>query len=119
MKEIDKRRKTDREINIKVDKVWKGIRKHIHKLFLYIPQRYKGGVKVQLHSFLTSALDGGQWLTPRFNRFIPGKLRRYPWLGGWLGLHHAPKLLQRLRIRPQHDYKFSYTLKYVKILWAG
>jgi hypothetical protein len=30
---------------------------------LCIPWRHTGGTEVQLHSFLTSALDGGEWPT--------------------------------------------------------
>jgi hypothetical protein len=30
-----------------------------------------GGVEVQLHAFLTSALDGGEWLASRPGRYIP------------------------------------------------
>ena len=36
-----------------------------------------GGLEVQLHSFLTSILDGGGWLTPRSGRFIAGKETLY------------------------------------------
>jgi hypothetical protein len=37
---------------------------------------------VQLHSFLTSALDGGEWSVSRPGRFTPEEL----WLtGGWVG----------------------------------
>jgi hypothetical protein len=32
-----------------------------------------GVVKVQLYSFLTSALEGGGWSSPRPGRFTPGK----------------------------------------------
>jgi hypothetical protein len=45
-----------------------------------------GGVEVQLHAFLTSPLDGGEWLTPRLGPFNPGV--RAPgthWIGGWVG----------------------------------
>jgi hypothetical protein len=31
------------------------------KLYLSMPQMNIGGVKVQLHSFLTTALDGAEW----------------------------------------------------------
>jgi hypothetical protein len=37
-----------------------------------------GGVEVQLHSFLTSALDGGEWSASRPYRFTPEKEYRYP-----------------------------------------
>jgi hypothetical protein len=31
--------------------------------------------------FLTSALDGSEWLALRLGRFTPGAL----WIGGWVG----------------------------------
>jgi hypothetical protein len=40
---------------------------------LSIPQRHIGGVVVELHSFLASALHGGEWLTSRPGRLITGK----------------------------------------------
>ena len=39
------------------------------------------GTEVWLHSFLTSALYGGEWLTSRPGRFTPGK---YLLSGGWV-----------------------------------
>jgi len=44
-------------------------------------------VEVQLHQFLTSALDGGEWSASRPGRFslregAPGT----HWIGGWVGL---------------------------------
>jgi hypothetical protein len=44
------------------------------------------GVKVQLHAFLTSALDGGEWSASHHGRFTPRE--RAPgthWIGGWVG----------------------------------
>jgi hypothetical protein len=44
-----------------------------------------GGVAVQIHVFLTSALVGGEWSASRLGHFIPGK--RAPgthWIGGWV-----------------------------------
>jgi hypothetical protein len=44
------------------------------------------GVKLQLHAFLTSALDGGEWSAARPGRFTPGV--RAPgtyWIGRWVG----------------------------------
>jgi hypothetical protein len=44
-----------------------------------------GGVDVEIHIFLTSAL-GGEWLASRPCRFTPGK--RAPgthWIGDWVG----------------------------------
>jgi hypothetical protein len=31
------------------------------------------GVELQLHSFLNSAQDGGEWWASRLSRFIPGE----------------------------------------------
>jgi hypothetical protein len=46
-----------------------------------------GGVEVQLHAFLTSAVDGDDWSASRPGRFTPGE--RIPgnhWIGSWVGL---------------------------------
>jgi hypothetical protein len=43
------------------------------------------GMEVYLHSFLTSALDGGEWLTSRPGRFTPTERTLAPepiWTGG-------------------------------------
>jgi hypothetical protein len=45
-----------------------------------------GGVDVQIHIFLASALVGGEWSASRPCRFTPGE--RAPgtqWIGGWVG----------------------------------
>jgi hypothetical protein len=45
-----------------------------------------GGVDVEIHIFLTSALVGGEWSASRPGRFTPGE--RAPgthWIGGWVG----------------------------------
>jgi hypothetical protein len=36
------------------------------------PRWGTGGVEVELHPFLTSALDGGEWSASRRGRFTPG-----------------------------------------------
>jgi hypothetical protein len=44
-----------------------------------------GGMDVQIHIFLTSALVGGEWSASRPGRFTPGE--RVPgthWIGGWV-----------------------------------
>jgi len=43
-------------------------------------------VEVQFDAFLTSALDGGEWLTSRPGRFTPRE-RAFGthWIGGWVG----------------------------------
>jgi hypothetical protein len=44
------------------------------------------GMKIYLHAFLTSALDGDKWSASRPGRFTAGE--RTPgthWIGGWVG----------------------------------
>jgi hypothetical protein len=41
-----------------------------------------GGVDVEIHIFLTSALVGGEWSDSRPGRFTPGT----HWIGGWVNL---------------------------------
>jgi hypothetical protein len=46
----------------------------------------EGGEDVWIHTFLTSALDGGEWTASHPGRFTPGE--RAPgthWIGGWVG----------------------------------
>jgi hypothetical protein len=43
-------------------------------------------VEVQLHAFLTAALDGGEWSASRPGRFT--RMETAPgthWIGGWVG----------------------------------
>jgi hypothetical protein len=50
------------------------------------PMEAYWGVEVQLHTFLTSALDGGEWSTSRLGCFDPRE--RAPgthWIGSWVG----------------------------------
>jgi hypothetical protein len=43
-------------------------------------------VDVQIHIFLTSALDGGEWSASRPGRFTPGeRALSTHWIGGWVG----------------------------------
>jgi hypothetical protein len=45
-----------------------------------------GKVEVQLHAYLTSALDGGEWVASRYDGFNRGE--RVPgthWIGSWVG----------------------------------
>jgi hypothetical protein len=67
-----------------------------------------GGVDVQIHIFLTSALVGGEWSASRPGRYNPGK--RAPgthWIGGWVepkaGLNNVNRkflILSGLDLRP-------------------
>jgi hypothetical protein len=44
------------------------------------------GVEVQLHTFLTSALDGAEWSITCLGCFIPRKRAASThWIGGWVG----------------------------------
>jgi hypothetical protein len=49
------------------DVVWR------YRLHYNRPRRHKSGVKIELHSFPTSAEGGGVWSAPRFGRFTLGK----------------------------------------------
>jgi hypothetical protein len=40
--------------------------------------RYSGGAEVQVRSFLTAALAGGEWSTSQTARLTHGKEQRYP-----------------------------------------
>jgi hypothetical protein len=59
-------------------------------IFYSVSSEYFGytlvrGVEVQLHSFLTLALEAGEWPDSRPGHFAPGKEPRYPFnrrLGG-------------------------------------
>jgi hypothetical protein len=45
-----------------------------------------GGVEAYLHAFLTSALDGDEWLASGLGRFILGERPAGThWIGGWVG----------------------------------
>jgi hypothetical protein len=83
-----------------------------------------GGVDVQNHIFLTSALDGGEWSASRPGRFIlwetvPGTHRIGSWVGLRAGLDDVEKreFLTLLRLkhwtvgrptRSQSLYRLSY-----------
>jgi hypothetical protein len=51
-----------------------------------------GGVKVHLHAFLTSALDGGEWSASR--PAGPGT----HWIGSWVGPGAVPDAVVRRKI---------------------
>jgi hypothetical protein len=59
------------------------------KLSLYLTKHHAtktyGGVEVQFHVFLTSALGGGEWLASRPGRFTSGERVPYThWTGSWM-----------------------------------
>jgi hypothetical protein len=47
--------------------------KRIRYLIKHYTTEWYGGVEAQLHVFLTSAIDGGEWLASRSGRFKSGK----------------------------------------------
>lgn len=57
------------------------------ELPLSVSWRYEVGGEVQLHSFLTSALDGGDWSNSHVSCFHPTALKNPSahWIGGWVG----------------------------------
>jgi hypothetical protein len=73
------------------------------------PCSHRGGVKVQLHSFLNSALDVGEWLTPRSGRFTSEKKKarsplyiRLVGPRGWSGrAYRTQNLLLLARFEPR------------------
>jgi hypothetical protein len=43
-------------------------------------------MEVDLHAFVTSALDGGEWSASRHGRFTPREIAPGThWIGGWVG----------------------------------
>jgi hypothetical protein len=82
-----------------------------------------GGVDVEIHVFMTSALVGGEWSASRPGRFITGeRASDTQWIGGWVGPRAGldvekrkfltlPGLELRLLSRPalsQSLYRLSY-----------
>jgi hypothetical protein len=48
--------------------------------------KMNAGVDVESHTFLTSALDGGEWSASRSGRFIPrDNVPSTYFIGGWVG----------------------------------
>jgi hypothetical protein len=72
-----------------------------------------GGVDVQIHASLTSALVGGEWSGSRPGRFTPGeKASGAHWIGGW-----RRQSLYRLRY-PQSFHNFPF-LQFYQINHGG
>jgi len=65
---------------------------------LYAMKSY-GGVEVQLHSFLTSALDCSEWLTSRPGRFTPVPIEQEAGVGPRAGLDILGKREMSCRYR--------------------
>jgi hypothetical protein len=55
-----------------------------------------GGVDVQIHIFLTSALVGGEWSTSRPGRFTPEeRAHSTHWIGGFVDLRAGLENLEK------------------------
>jgi hypothetical protein len=57
-----------------------------------------GRVKVQLHSFLTKALDGKEWTTSRVCASLARNDPRYPWIGGFVCRRACKEVLKDRKI---------------------
>jgi hypothetical protein len=69
---------------------WSTTLKHLMtKVNRSLTTKAYGKVGVELHSFLTSALDGSQWQASHSDRFTSGENAPCNhWIGGWVG-HRA------------------------------
>jgi hypothetical protein len=64
-----------------------------------------GGVEVQIHEILSSALDGDEWSASRNGRFTPrARAPGSHWVGGWMGLRAGLDTVVKIKIpRPCRD----------------
>jgi hypothetical protein len=72
-------------------------------------------VKIQLHSFLISATDRGEWLVWRPGRFIAGDRAQYaPRTGGWVGSEDRSGHFRENKtlIAKHHPYIYVYSGNY-------
>jgi len=76
-----------------------------------------GGMDVQLHAFLASALDVGEWSDSRTDRFTPReRAAGTRWIGGWVG-HTTPTSLNLSSVfwRKEGPYKTQVHTKLIKV----
>jgi hypothetical protein len=59
-----------------------------------------GGVGVQIHVSLTSALVGGEWSASRPGRFAPGRFPGTHSIGGWVGPRTGMDDVEKRKILP-------------------
>jgi hypothetical protein len=60
------------------------------------------GAEIQLHAFLTSELDGGEWSASRPGRFIPTeRTRGTHWIGSCMGFFYLKTKYDRNSKFPQ------------------
>jgi hypothetical protein len=66
-----------------------------------------GGGEVQLHAFLTSALDRGEWSASRSGRFTPGERASVThWIGGWVDPRAGLDDVERINLLLEMEPKF-------------
>jgi hypothetical protein len=67
-----------------------------------------GGMDVQIHIFLTSALFGGEWSASRLGRFTPKeRARGTHWIGGWVDPRAGQNDLEKRNSWPYRDSNFD------------
>ena len=66
--------------------------------------------QVQLHSFLTSTLDGGDSSTACTITLFPGKSPSVHWIGGWVGLRARLDILEKRRVSCPGIHYMKYTI---------
>jgi hypothetical protein len=86
-------------------------------------------VKVQLHAFLTLALDGREWSASRPGRFTPRERAPCtPWLGSWVGPRAGLDTVSKRKITsPRRESKTDhparrqslYRLRYRGFFWKS
>jgi hypothetical protein len=75
-------------------------------------------VEVLLHTFLTWALNGGQWSVSRLGRFIPGE--RAPsthCIGDWVGLRTGLDSVTKVKVKL--SLSFFLTHHSMKAYWGS
>jgi hypothetical protein len=55
-------------------------------------------VELQLHIFLTLAIDGGEWLSTRSGIFAFESSTISLWIGGWVGFRCSVDVLEKRKI---------------------
>jgi hypothetical protein len=63
-----------------------------------------GGMDLQIHIFLTSALNGDEWSASRPSSFTPGEIAPSShWIGGWVGLRASLDDVEKRKVLPYRD----------------
>jgi hypothetical protein len=58
-----------------------------------------GGVRIYLHAFLISAVDGGDWLASKTEMFYcRGKNHVTQWIGGWVDVRACMNFVKKRKL---------------------